>query len=62
MANPKPVYIEGEPLKVVSAHDHVDIDLPQGTRVMFESSNAILIDQIAKLAKGKRLTITIAWS
>lgn len=62
MANPKPVVIEGVPIKVMNAHDHIDIGLPHGTEVTVASSNAILIEQIAKLTKGKSLTITIAWT
>ena len=64
MANPKPVIIEGAPIVHKHTSSLIDIEMPEGTRFMVESSNAILIEQLAKLTngKGKKLSVTVAWS
>jgi hypothetical protein len=62
MANPKPVIIEGKPESVINAPHGVDLVMPHDVQVTVQSSNALLLDQIAKVAKGKSVTITFQWT
>jgi hypothetical protein len=58
---PKPIYIEGAHVVHASTDSLIDIEMPEGTRFKVESSNAILIEQIAKLTKfnKRKLRLTI---